>query len=129
MVEHCILVILILASIADFKKREVPVYCQIMLCCLVPLAFRVQNLLNIFIVLPFIFAGGKKGRMGMGDIKLVAILGLLLGINKMFFAVVFGLAAFILFVSRMRGKGEKLFPFVPALLIGYIITMTLEVFL
>lgn len=125
-----ILCILICASVTDFKKREVP-YKYILLIMLSALIdFRAENMLGVILSVPFYFAR-KDGRfMGGGDVMIVAALGVALGLNKTTVTVCLGCIVFITagcICEKMRGKGKLLFPFVPALTAGYIMTTLLEV--
>ena len=125
-----ILCILLLATVTDFKKREVP-YIYIILLLLTELIdFRALNMLGIILSVPFYFAQ-KDGRcMGGGDVMIVAALGFSLGLPQTLVAVMTGCIVFItagLITERMKGKKRQLFPFVPALTIGYIVTIILEV--
>ena len=128
--EWAILFILLLASITDFRKREVP-YTYIILILLTALIdFRVLNMLGALISVPFYFAQ-KDGRcMGGGDVMIVAALGFSMGFPQTLVTVITGCTVFItagLITEHRKGKEQKLFPFVPALTIGFIVTIILEV--
>lgn len=125
-----ILCILVCASITDFKKREIPYKYIILLTLSAPVDFRVSNLLGIILSVPIYFAR-KDGRcMGGGDVMIVAALGIALGLAKTIATVCLGCIVFIAagyVCERIKGKGRLLFPFVPALTIGYIMTILMEV--
>ena len=86
-------------------------------------------MLGILASVPFYFAE-KDGRcMGGGDTMLVAALGFSLGLSDTLSVVIIGCIVFILaglIIEIVKGKG-KLFPFVPALTVGFILTKILEV--
>ena len=125
-----LLCILLFASVTDFKKMQVP-YLYIMLLILTALIdFRALNMLGIILSVPFYFAQ-KDGRcMGGGDVMIVAALGFSMGFPQTLVTVITGCIVFItagLITEHRKGKEQKLFPFVPALTIGFIVTIILEV--
>ena len=68
--------------------------------------------------------------MGGGDVLIVAALGFSLGLAPTLVTVIIGCIVFIIagLVSEIKkGMGKQLFPFVPALTVGYIVTTVLEV--
>ena len=124
-----ILGILFMASITDIRKQEVPVVYQVLLLCLVPFNFRLENLWGLAIAIPFFIAAIATDRIGGGDFKVVAILGILLGFYKTLLKVTAGCLIFIfssLVIGRIKGKGNELFPFIPSLTLGYVGTLVLE---
>lgn len=125
-----VLCILLFATVTDFKKREVPYIYIIMLILTALIDFRASNMLGVFLSVPFYFAQ-KEGRcMGGGDMMLVAALGFSLGFMPTLVTVIIGCIVFIIagLISEIKkGKGKQLFPFVPALTVGYIVTTVLEV--
>lgn len=124
-----ILGILLMASYTDIRKQEVPVIYQVLLLCLVPFGFRLENLWGIAIAIPFFIASVATDRIGGGDFKVIAILGILLGFYETLFTVIAGCFIFIfssLAIGRIKGKGNTLFPFIPSLTLGYVGTLVLE---
>lgn len=124
-----ILGILLMASYTDIRKQEVPVIYQVLLFCLVPFGFRLENLWGIAIAIPFFIAAVATDRIGGGDFKVIAILGILLGFYETLFTVIAGCFIFIfssLVIARIKGKGNTLFPFIPSLTLGYVGTLVLE---
>ena len=125
-----ILCILLFATITDFKKREVPYIYIILLILTALIDFRATNMLGFLLSVPFYFAQ-KEGRcMGGGDVLIVAALGFSLGLAPTLVTVIIGCIVFIiagLVTEIKKGKGKELFPFVPALTVGYIVTTVLEV--
>ena len=124
-----ILGILIMASYTDIRKQEVPAIYQVLLLCLVPFNFRLENLWGLAIAIPFFIAAIATDRIGGGDFKVVAILGILLGFYEALCTVIAGCLIFIfssLVIGRIKGKGNTLFPFIPSLTLGYIGTLVLE---
>lgn len=124
-----ILGILIMASITDIRKQEVPVVYQVLLLCLIPFSFRLENLWGIAVAIPFFIAAVATDRIGGGDFKVIAILGILLGFYETLLTVIAGCLIFIfssLVIGRIKGKGKNLFPFIPSLTLGYVGTLVLE---
>ena len=125
-----VLCILLFATVTDFKKREVPYIYIILLMLTALIDFRAINMLGFLLSVPFYFAQ-KEGRcMGGGDVLIVAALGFSLGLAPTLVTVIIGCIVFIIagLVSEIKkGKGKQLFPFVPALTIGYIVNTVLEV--
>ena len=125
-----ILCILLFATVTDFKKREVPYIYIILLILTALIDFRATNMLGFLLSVPFYFAQ-KEGRcMGGGDVLIVAALGFSLGFVPTLVTVIIGCIVFIiagLITEIKKGKGKELFPFVPALTVGYIVTTVLEV--
>lgn len=124
-----ILGILIMASITDIRKQEVPVVYQVLLLCLIPFSFRLENLWGIAVAIPFFIAAVATDRIGGGDFKVIAILGILLGFYETLLTVIAGCLIFIfssLVIGRIKGKGNNLFPFIPSLTLGYVGTLVLE---
>lgn len=124
-----ILYILIFASVTDINRREVPIIYQALLLALIPFNFYIENLWGALIAVPFFIASVLTDKIGGGDWKLTALLGVLIGIHKAFVTVVMGCIIFIIssfMIEKIKGKGDMLFPFVPSLTVGYIVTLILE---
>lgn len=131
MAEVIILAILIAASITDFKRQEVPSIIQFALLLVLPFIYVNENVWGILLALPFFVASVINGSMGGADWKVVGLLGLCLGLSKMFAVTVIGCIVFIVvgeILQIIKGKGKALFPFIPALTVGYIVTLALEVY-
>lgn len=130
MKSFAILCILLLATITDFKKREVPYIYIILLILTALIDFRATNMLGFLLSVPFYFAQKEGRSMGGGDVLIVAALGFSLGFVPTLVTVIIGCIVFIIagLVSEIKkGKRKELFPFVPALAVGYVVTTVLEV--
>ena len=130
MKSFAILCILLFATITDFKKREVPYIYIILLILTALIDFRATNMLGFLLSVPFYFAQKEGRSMGGGDVLIVAALGFSVGLAPTLVTVIIGCIVFIIagLVSEIKkGKGKQLFPFVPALTIGYIVNTVLEV--
>lgn len=125
-----ILCILLFATITDFKKREVPYIYIILLILTALIDFRATNMLGFLLSVPFYFAQKEGRSMGGGDVLIVAALGFSLGFVPTLVTVIIGCIVFIiagLITEIKKGKRKELFPFVPALAVGYVVTTVLEV--
>ena len=125
-----ILCILLFATVTDFKKREVPYIYVILLILTALIDFRASNMLGFVLSVPFYFAQRDGRCMGGGDVLIVAALGFSLGFVPTLATVMIGCIVFIiagLITEIKKGKRNELFPFVPALTVGYIVTTVLEV--
>lgn len=125
-----ILCILLFATVTDFKKREVPYIYVILLILTALIDFRASNMLGFVLSVPFYFAQRDGRCMGGGDVLIVAALGFSLGFVPTLATVMTGCIVFIiagLITEIKKGKRNELFPFVPALTVGYIVTTVLEV--
>lgn len=129
MKEILTLIILILASITDIKIREVPGKYQLALLLLIPFNFQIENLWGLLIAIPFFIAFYFTDGMGGGDWKLTALLGLLFGFYKTLVIAGIGCIIFIIgaiIAQEREGKAKMLFPFVPSITAGYIVSIVLE---
>ena len=124
-----ILGILLSASVTDIRKREVPVIYQALLLCLIPFGFNIENVRGVLVAVPFFIAAVVTNKIGGGDFKIIALLGLLIGLEKAFLTVVFGCVVFIassLLIGMYRGQKNSMYPFIPSLTAGYILTILWE---
>ena len=119
--EICILAVIIYASVIDIQKRRFPNICQVMLIAIYFINFNISNLWGVAVAVPFFIASCITGKMGMGDVKAVLLLGGLTGIQRMIPAVVIGCIIFITYGLIVgKEKDEKEYPFIPSLTMGYI---------
>ena len=116
------------AAVYDIWKREFPVSVQILLLGMYAIQFNTADLWGAVFAIPFFIAAIFSNKMGMGDAKAVLLLGGLSGICKMYLTVVISSLGFIIF-SFVKGKQNKLYPYIPFLTAGYLITEILEVML
>lgn len=127
--EMLILIILLSATMTDIRRKEVPVIYQVLLISLIPFCFSIENIRGVLIAVPFFIAAILTDKIGGGDFKIIALLGVLIGLSRVFWTVVFGCVIFIvggLMLGMIRGQKNIMYPFIPALTTGYIITLILE---
>ena len=129
-VKGMILTLLLLyASLSDFKKREVPDCISVMILILTLVGFEPSNLLSMLAGAAVVFIPQLATTMltpnrpiGGADIKISTALAFLLGAEKGIFALVVGmlLAVVITAISnKLNDRDQKqAFPLVPFLWIG-----------
>ena len=125
-----VLCVLLFASVTDFKKMQVPYLYIILLILTALIDFKALNMLGCLLSVPFYFAQNEGRCMGGGDVLIVAALGFSIGLAPTLVTVIIGCIVFIIagLISEIKKeKGKQLFPFVPALTVGYIVTTVLEV--
>ena len=113
------------ASVVDLKHRIIPDWLNLMIASISLLCFSLEQLMGIFIALPFLLAAVFFGGMGGGDIKLMAACGLVLGLPKGLLAAIAGLSLLLLYVAIyrivckvQRREAKKAFPLAPFLSAG-----------
>jgi len=95
--------LLLVATYTDIKRREIPDTICTLLVLTGFLKFSFQNLLGIFVALPFLIAAMfKEKSIGGGDIKLTATVGFVLGFWKGIYGLIIGLTLLILFYIILR---------------------------
>ena len=128
--------VLIAASFIDIHTLEIPDGIWIALAAAGVLSFLIPNpawwerLLGVAagagpLLLIHLFSRGRA--MGMGDVKLMAAAGLILGIRLSFFslfaAVIFGAAVSLVLLALKIVKRRDEIPFVPMLSFGIVFSM------
>lgn len=76
----------------------------------------------LFLVLLFIQQIFKKEVMGYGDIKLLLVFGLMIGITKLLFVIFISSLLALIYESLKGIKKNEPFPFGPYLIIGFMIS-------
>ena len=95
--------LLLAASYTDIKRREIRDTACVLLVLTGFLKFSFQNLLGIFVALPFLIAAMfKEKSIGGGDIKLTATVGFVLGFWKGIYGLIIGLTLLIFFYIILR---------------------------
>ena len=112
--------LLAIASYTDIKKREIPNSISVTIGVLSLLNF---HIFGILAALPFFIAAVlEPNKMGGGDIKLTAAVGLYLGFFQTLLGAVLGLALSLIFYV-LSGRKNKAMPLAPFLSIGFVVTM------
>ena len=122
------LLLLLVATICDFRSREIPDWISVVIAVVAIIASAAGWL---GLGLPWVVAGGIVGllvgyslfqfaKLGGGDAKLIASLGLLLGPVGIFI-LLFGMAisgGVLSLVAMLRGQRD--YAYVPAITVGFI---------
>lgn len=116
---------LIIASIVDIRSRIIPDRINLTILIVSFIPFEPIRFLGILSCIPFFIAALTCGGIGGGDIKLMAVCGMVLGLKCGIVAMVIGLVSMIIFYgfyklikSIQKGKCQKAFPYAPFLSIG-----------
>ena len=120
------LFLLVVVSVWDIKNREIPDGLQAAIALLSLLHFSPWNLAGALTALPYLLVAlAGKGTGGIGDIKLAASMGTVLGLPAGLAASVLGLSAFTVYglicscIRRLKGrKGRAAYPAGPFLAAG-----------
>lgn len=109
----------------DIRKRIIPDTLCLGIALTGLLVFEPANLWGIFAVLPLLLAALIWGGTGGGDIKLMAAVGLVLGLNRSMAALIVGLTGLLLFhgtytiIQKRHGRiVPKAYPLAPFLTLG-----------
>ena len=128
---------LLYLSVEDLKRYRIPDKCLgisvIAWCMAIPFAYQDYggwSGIAVNLLAAVVYGGGvlilsilieqifKKESLGGGDVKLIAVMGLYLGMNlslyALFFACIFGLVILLISYKSREGKGGVI-PFGPAL--------------
>lgn len=126
---RCILIslVFILAGVHDIKTWQIPDWIPLLLILIGCIDLQLLSALTGFILvpMPFFLAAITTGKIGGGDVKLMAAAGFCLGVTDGFRMMIYGLWAGILW-SLMIRKGQGNLPLAPFLAIGGIAAMLTE---
>ncbi len=120
-------VLLGIGSIMDIKTREIPNWISVIIALLAIINFRLKNLLGIIVAVIFFSVALVTGKIGGGDVKLIAALSVVCGLWGSFALLLVAQIAMLIFygvsviLQKLRGKtADKALPFVPFIFIGYL---------
>ncbi len=120
--------LLLTAGLWDIRKRTIPDTLSLCIALTGFLNFKPFHLLGMAAALPLFLAALKWGGMGGGDIKLMASVGLVLGLPGGMAALVLGLSAMLVFhlfdysFQRLRRRKVRgAYPFAPFLSAGCLV--------
>ena len=123
---RCVLLcyLLILAGAADIATCEIPDAFHLLVAMAGLIGFRpAPALLGFLLVpLPFLAAALKTGRIGGGDVKLMAASGFALGVSGSFWMMFWGLLMALLWNASMR-QGKSSLPLAPFLAFGCFVVL------
>lgn len=124
-----IFVLLGIGSYKDIKTREIPNWISIIVAMTAVINFRLDNLWGLIVAVIFFFVALATGKIGGGDVKLIAALSVVCGLWGSFALLFFAQISMLIFygvsviVQKLRGKtADKSLPFVPFIFLGYLVT-------
>ena len=116
--EAAVLALLLACAVRDARTRTIPnaFPLAVAACCLIPPMEMHPG--GILAALPLFVAALTCGGVGGGDVKVVAALGLVFGLNKAFWILTVALVCLVAWNALMRllRRGEGAYPFIPFLL-------------
>ena len=120
-------ILLGIGSVMDIKTREIPDWISAAVVCTAFLDFNIQNLWGLIVAAVFFVTALVTGKIGGGDVKLIAALSVVCGLWGSFLLLLFAQTAMLIFygvsaiVQKFRGRtADKSLPFVPFIFIGYL---------
>ena len=127
-----IFILLCIGSYKDIKTREIPNWISIIIALTAVINFRLENLWGIIVAVIFFSVALATGKIGGGDVKLIAALSVVCGLWGSFALLLFAQISMLIFygvsaiVQKLRGKtADKALPFVPFITFGYVLTTIL----
>lgn len=128
-----ITILLGIGSIMDINTREIPNWISIVVALSATMNFRLENLWGIIVAVIFFSVALATGKIGGGDVKLIAALSVVCGLWGSIALLLFAQTAMLIFygvsviVQKLRGRtadkapgGSFCLPFVPFIFIGYL---------
>ena len=122
-------ILLGIGSYEDIKTREIPNWISVGVLISTFFHFNIQNLWGIIVAVVFFSVALTTGKIGGGDVKLIAALSIVCGLWGSFALLLFAQISMLIFygvsviVQKLRGKtADKSLPFVPFIFIGYLVT-------
>ena len=124
--------LLAFASVKDIKTREIPNWLSVGVFMLAFLDFKFPNLWGIIPAAIFFFTALFTGKIGGGDVKLIAALSIVCGLWGSLALLLFAQIAMLVYygvsviVQKLRGRtASRSLPFVPFITFGYVLTTIL----
>lgn len=122
-----IITLLGIDSVLDIKTREVPDWISGAIALTAFLNFDVRSVLGLIVAVIFFAVALFTGKIGGGDVKLIAALSVVFGLWGSFALLLFAQIAMLVFygvrfvIFKLRGRtADKALPFVPFIFIGYL---------
>ena len=127
-----IAVLLGIDSVKDIRTREIPNWISGVIALTALLNFDVRSLWGLIVAFIFFGVALATGKIGGGDVKLVAALSVVCGLVGSLVLLFFAQLAMLIFYAgyyifcKINGKtADKALPFVPFIFIGYLISAIL----
>ena len=125
-------ILLGIGSSKDIKTREIPNWISAAVLLSASLNFRLENLWGLIVAVIFFSVALATGKIGGGDVKLIAALSVVCGLWGSFALLLFAQTAMLIFYvgkyffCKINGKtADKALPFVPFITFGYVLTTIL----
>ena len=122
-------ILLGIGSYMDIKTREIPNWISVIVAMTAVINFRLDNLWGLIVAVIFFSVALATGKIGGGDVKLIAALSVVCGLWGSFALLLFAQISMLIFygvsvvVQKLRGRtADKSLPFVPFIFIGYLVT-------
>ena len=122
-------ILLGIGSYMDIKTREIPNWISVIVAMTAVINFRLDNLWGLIVAVIFFSVALATGKIGGGDVKLIAALSIVCGLWGSFALLLFAQISMLVFYAgkyifcKINGKtAEKSLPFVPFIFIGYLVT-------
>ncbi len=122
-------ILLCIGSYKDIKTREIPNWISVIVAMTAVINFRLENLWGLIVSVIFFSVALATGKIGGGDVKLIAALSIVCGLWGSFALLLFAQISMLIFygvsavVQKLRGKtADKALPFVPFIFIGYLVS-------
>ena len=123
-----IAVLLGIGSVMDIRTREIPNWISIVVAFSAIMNFRLEYLWGLIVAIIFFSVALATGKIGGGDVKLIAALSVICGLWGSFALLLFAQISMLIFygvsviVQKLRGRtADKALPFVPFIFIGYLV--------
>ena len=127
-----IFISLCIGSYKDIKTREIPNWISVIVAITAIINFRLENLWGLIVAVIFFSVALATGKIGGGDVKLIAALSVVCRLWGSFALLLFAQISMLVFygvsviVQKLRGKtADKALPFVPFITFGYVLTTIL----
>ncbi len=113
--------LLLAAAWIDYREHIIPDILNLGIALSALLCFRPANLWGLLAAVPFL-AAAMSGRMGGGDVKMVAACGLVLGLGDTMFGCIIGLFLMLCFCLVLPGglRRREARPMAPFLSAGFL---------
>ena len=125
-------ILLGIGSFLDIKNREIPNWISVIVAMTAVINFRMENLWGIIVAVIFFSVALATGKIGGGDVKLIAALSIVCGLWGSFALLLFAQISMLIFfaiyflICKINGKtADKSLPFVPFITFGYVLTTIL----
>ena len=123
-----IVILLGIGSIMDIKTREIPNWISVAVIFSAIFNFNLENLWGLIVAVIFFSVALATGKIGGGDVKLIAALSVVCGLWGSFALLLFAQISMLIFFAgyylfrKINGKtASKSLPFVPFIFIGYMV--------